>query len=436
LSDERTKAIEAILRAARDAEQVPSYRTAAELYRQAWEMAEDEIANAQDDRSRRWALDAILGVSRLTVLYGSPATTDGERAAMRGRELAEALGDPEALALICSLHGMHIWNDRERFAEGLGVVEHALDVARRAELSFPAVRVSRGLALGYALDGRFDAARETIDWVIGELVRSGDAARRSDVYFGALWIRDSVRLLSDDLPGATEASIETYELALRAPNRTVEARSAARLAHLYLLRGDYASAEEWAGRSLRVAEEIDNLAAILTAAAAGLVARAATGEATGSGRYIGLLDHALPAEHHTLVNGHLVVEALLGAREVDRAEQVARLAYKQAGGRLRDAMATSALGAVLISRGSRHWQEAQEHLDRAISLAESIGARSVRAGAMLGAAKLAAARGDQRRKAEALEAAMAICQNVGLGHFHRRAERLLADAQSHSVGYA
>ena len=66
----------------------------------------------------------------------------------------------------------------------------------------------------------------------------------------------------------------------------------------------------------------------------------------------------------------------------------------------------------------------------------SIGARSVRAGAMLGAAKLAAARGDQRRKAEALEAAMTICRNVGLGHYHRRVERLLADAQGHSVGYA
>ena len=48
----------------------------------------------------------------------------------------------------------------------------------------------------------------------------------------------------------------------------------------------------------------------------------------------------------------------------------------------------------------------------------------------------AAARGDQRRKAEALEAAMTICRNVGLGHYHRRAERLLADAQGHSVGYA
>jgi class 3 adenylate cyclase len=436
LSDDRPMAIEAILRAARDAEQVPSYRTATELYQQAWELAEEEIASDGNPHSLRWALQGTLGICRMAVLYSAPTAGDIDRAATRGRELAEQVDDPESLAFICSLHGMHMCNDRERFADGVAVAECALEVARRAELGSVAVRVSRGLAYTYAIDGRFEEARRISDWVVSEFVRSGEAARSSDFYFGALFMRDSVRLLSDDLSGAIEGTTQTYNLAVEKNNRTVEVGCVSKLAYVHLLRGEYATADEWARRGLEVAEEIDSLVGILTGAAVALLARAATGEASGLGRYVMLLDRALPTRHQALSNGHLVVEALLAAREIERAEQVAELAYRQAGGRLREALSASALGAVMLARGPQHWDAARRWYNQAIQIADSIGARSVLAGAQLGMARIADATGDRRQRDDRLTPVIAIADEVGLGHYRKQAERLVAGGEAPLHGHA
>src|SRR3989442_12884258 len=85
----------ALLRAAQDAEDLPSYRTAVDFYRRLWELAE---VDPDDPASRRAALAATSGLSRLSVVFGWPPLEEAERAARRARELAEALGDADMLA--------------------------------------------------------------------------------------------------------------------------------------------------------------------------------------------------------------------------------------------------------------------------------------------------------------------------------------------------
>src|SRR5262249_60602477 len=52
-SENREKAIEALLRAAADAEQLPSYRAAVDFFQQAWGVAEAALAEDATDARRR-----------------------------------------------------------------------------------------------------------------------------------------------------------------------------------------------------------------------------------------------------------------------------------------------------------------------------------------------------------------------------------------------
>src|SRR6185369_15083138 len=117
LSENRAKAVETLLRAAADAERLPSFRTALELFRQAWEISEAALRERDggDPRFPRWTMEATLGYARLTVLYGASADADAERAAVRGRELALQLGDVGAAATLRTMHGMLLGSVPERF---------------------------------------------------------------------------------------------------------------------------------------------------------------------------------------------------------------------------------------------------------------------------------------------------------------------------------
>ncbi len=430
-SDRADKAVPALLTAAREAEILPSYATAVDLYRQAWELAEAILADGRaDGEARRWVLDATQGLARLTIIYGSSAATvDPERAARRGRELAEALGDRGSLAALGSLLGLHIMGSaRASFDQGLAMTEEALGIALEAELVKPALSVARGLALAYVLDGRFADARAKIDWVMGELERSGDRARLADVYFGACWVRDTVRLYSDDCAGARAGAEETYALAVKAHNQTAQAGMAAKLAHLHLTRADYTAAKEWAERCLAVAEQIANVPTILTAGAVMLSARAALGEPAS--RYVALVDHAVSTGNHLLLNARVVVDGLLAVGELNRAQKTAELAQSRAGGRLREALAASAIGDVLRARGPADFEAAETSYRRAVEIAEVIGARSVVVAAVLGLAALELARGAPGAAATRLDETLAVCRALDLARDAARAEQLLAQRQS------
>jgi hypothetical protein len=128
------------------------------------------------------------------------------------------------------------------------------------------------------------------------------------------------------------------------------------------------------------------------------------------------------------MNAPLVVEALLAAGEVPRAERAAELAYARAGGRLREALSLYALAEVMLARGPTHWEAAAGHYTRAIRLAEAIGARSALALAHVGRADLVMRRGgDSPAERDALRRALADLERLGFAHHVRRAERLLVE---------
>ncbi len=424
-SDNRAKTVEALLRAAQDAERLPSYRTAVDFYRRAWEVADAGGGDERDAPFRRAALQATVSLCRLIALFGSSDLVEGERAARRAQALAEDLGDTEALAGVSYYHGVIIMmGEREQFGRGLALAEQGLTIAQQAGAQLPAIRISQGLAINYAFDGRFELARRAIGWVLDELERAGDRERVSDLYLGARWIRDSVLQLSDDLDAAVESASETNAMAVRAPNRTVRSGTAIALAQIHFMRGEYAEAQRWADEALEIADAIANMAALPGAAAVALAARLERGERVAPERYLDAIERGQAAGDSIQTNVRFVGDALLALGDLERVERQAHwLRRNRSGGRLREAYLATALGD-LSARLDQH-DEAQRAYAHAIALAETIGARSTMAAAVLGSAELAAARGEDPASAPALEGALAAFRALRLGRYLARAGRLL-----------
>ena len=428
--DDRRKAITALLRAAHSAEAVPSYRAAVAFYRQAWELADPSLAESDgsDEDLKRAVLDATFGLVRIAVLYGPSHHDDAERAAERGRALAEELGDVETLAGLTAYHGLALMSgERERFAAGLALSEEGLVIAQRAHLDLVATSISRGLAWSYLLDGQFALARRTIDWVVRDLEVRGQRELMSDLYFGARWVREGVYYGSDDLTAAEASAHETYELAVAAGNRTAQSGAAATLAQVYFERTDYAEAMRWADRSLEIAQSIGSIAGIRTAAAVALAARLELGEPASVAPYVDAIEEGLAQGGTLPLNSRLVIEALLAVGEVARARRVAEIANGRGGGRLREVLIASALGDVMLRLGAAHWVEAERWYTQAVAIAQVIGARSSEVAALLGLAELAIARDDRANARRQLELALGHCRDLGLRRFQTRAERLLAE---------
>ena len=428
-SDNRAKAVEALLRAAADAEQLPAYRTAADFYHQAWELAEQELAAHPEEESRRRAvLVGSLGFCRLTVIFGLPNLAEARRAGERARLLAQELGDHESVAGLCYFLGVIIMlTERDGFARGLELAEESLAVAERAGLKLTALRLSRGICIQYAFDGRFELARRAADWVVDELESSGDRERLADLYVSARSVREGVLALADDLDAAERSAVETYELAGRIPNRTVRSMTASALAQIHLMRGEYAEAKRWAEESLEIAEAIANLGALPAAAAVAILARLALGETTAPERYLTAIDEGLAGSSSPQLNVRFIADAFLSLGDLARAGRYAeQLRDRPFGGRLREALVATTLGEIAARLGRA--EEAEGWYRRAIGVAEAIGARSVLAIATLGTAELAAAAGTHPPGARQLEQALAVVRALRLERYRPRLERVIAGA--------
>jgi class 3 adenylate cyclase/tetratricopeptide (TPR) repeat protein len=432
--EDRQRAVEALLRAADHAERLPSYRNAAEFYRRAWELADVE---PMDAAGRQAALAATLGIARLSVLFGWPPLPEAQPAARRARELAEAGGDTEALAGALYFLGVMIMlAEPGEYARGLALTEQAVAVAEAAGLKPMVLRLSRGLAINHAYDGRFDLARRTIEWVQTEIERGDDGGPLSDAQVSALWIRANIFYFSDELDAAATAAAEGHARAVRAPNRTVTAGSAATLAYVHFLRGEYADALRWADESLPVAEAIGNIAGFPGPAAVALVSRVELGQPTDAERYLDLLDQAVASGNSVQSNLRFVADALLAVRDTDRAARlVETLRHHPIGsGRLRQIYEATVVGDLLRHLG-RH-DEAARSFAHAVDLAELIGARSALVAALVGAAELALDRGDEGAALAQLRQATPIARELRLGRHLGRIERLLGRPASALTGAA
>jgi class 3 adenylate cyclase len=429
LSDDRAKAVETLLGAAGEAERLPSFRTALDLYRQAWELGEAALRDGGDDaRFRQWVMNATAGYARITVLYGSSADADAERAAVRARELALELGDTATASIQRVMHGMLLTADPSRFAEGVEITEAAVAEQRAQPDSPILLHTSRAVAWHALLDGRFAAARTTLEWLLRELEAQGQAASLSEVYVSSRWMREGVLFAADEFEAAFESATETYAMAQKADNRTVQSGAASVLAQVHMVRGEYEDARRWAGRSLEVAEQIGGVAGAQRGEALVLAARVALGEAVTLGPLAERLHDGVSRGGNMLLSIQSVVEAYLGLGEIKRAERIARLAVERSGGRFREMMATASLADALVRQGPAAWGEAERVVDRASGLAEALGSRQVRVQTLLARARLALARdmgGDAR---SALTEARAVGAAIGLTRYDRLIAVLLSQS--------
>jgi class 3 adenylate cyclase/tetratricopeptide (TPR) repeat protein len=429
LSDDRAKAVETLLGAAGEAERLPSFRTALDLYRQAWELGEAALRDGVDDaRFRQWVMNATAGYARITVLYGSSADADAERAAVRARELALELGDAATASVQRVMHGMLLTADPSRFAEGVEITEAAVAEQRAQPDSPILLHTTRAVAWHALLDGRFAAARTTLDWLLRELEVQGQRDALTEVYVSSRWMREGVLFASDEFEAAFESATETYALAQRANNHTVQSGSASVLAQVHMVRGEYEQARRWAARSLEVAEQIGGAAGAQRGEALVLAARVALGEAVTLGSLAERLHDGVARGGNMLLSIQSVVEAYLGLGEIKRAERIARLAVERAGGRFREMMATASLADALVRQGPAAWGEAERVVDRASGLAEALGSRQVRVQTLLARARLALARDLSDDARRALSEARALGAAIGLTRYDRLIAVLLSQS--------
>ena len=392
-SDNHLKALAATVHAAEEAERVPSYAAAAELFRQAWELVEAGVGDESSNEVQRLLLEAANGLARVTVIFGIPSQHAAERAAARGRVLAEALGDNETLSALYFYQGMlGMHGSQEEVNAALELAERGLTLAEQLGLTTQALRIARSLSVPYIFDGRFDLARRAINWAVGELERTGHRERTSDLYLGTRWVRDTVLYLGDDLDAAQTNAQETYELAVRGSNRTCQTGVAGTLAQIHFLRGEYAEALRWADLALEIAEAISLDTQIPAPAAIALAARVELGQQASSNRYLELIDRAERVSGGMQVNVRFVSDALLAVDDLSRINRFAEhLRALRPVGRLRQGFTEIALGQLATRLGQI--EEAERAYRNGLRLCEAVGARSSVTAAALGAAELAAARG-------------------------------------------
>ena len=427
-SENRDKAIAALLRAARDAERIPSFRSAARFYRTAYDLADAALASgtATSD-AKRLVVETALGILRMNVIYGIFEHGDPEEPARRGRQLAEEIADDESLAELCSLHGLVISGQGPAaFPAGQALIEQGLAIAERAGLKLTAIRISRALAWDYLFDGRFDDALERIERVLTDFEHIGIEGKQRDIYLGALFMRDRIRLHSDEIEQTLPAAHSTYEAAVAHPNRTVQSGSSVTIAIAHLIRGEYQLARDWAERSLEIARAIGSVSNLRSASALSILARHELDEPPNAERHLELLENP-PLTGFETLTCPMICEALLAIGEVNRAEQCAERSYRNAGGRLRELGCAIALADVLIRVGPARWPEAERWLGRAQTLAQAIGSRSGLATTSLARAELAHAAGDGEAATRHAEMARAAYRALGFSRYEGRAERLLAE---------
>ena len=431
--EDRKKAVEAMLRAGQQAEEVPSYRGAIKFFRQAWELGEELLKDDHPgDDDRRWAMQAALGLVRVNVLHGLDSKRGETQAlARRGLELAEQLGETESVAGFYSFRGMELMSRaRESFTEGLSLVEQAFSMLREGEYDVAAIRGARGVCWAYLLDGRFEQAKSTMAWAIKKLEQAGGIEKYADLFLAMRWMQGAIFFFSDDVDASESQMRRVYAQALEAPNYTLQASCAVTLAQIHFQRAEYEKAREWARRSFDIATDIGHYGPLWSAAVILLSTHVELGQKGSATQYINPLEEGMTAGTNILLNIQLIVEGLLAVGDIEKATIFAETAGERAGGRLREAYAAIALADVQRVTGKDRWKDAGSNYARALKISGEIGSKSATAIATLGAAQLAQAEGEPKRAARLAREAIEAGRSVGNLRWQRRAEALLAEQKA------
>ncbi len=430
-SEDRGKGTRLLLQAAAEAAALPSYGDAARLYREAWGLAEVTLSESQgeDESLLESVLEASAGVAHVGLVYGGERE-EQHRAARRGVELAQQLDSREALADLLSTRGLLVIDSRGGdFDEGRALIEEGLDVARRAGNEQSAARISRTLGWALALDGRFEDARRKTEGALLELEKLYGKGGSANAYLTALFFRNRVLFEADEFGVVEPRMRETYELAQEHNNRTVQSGCAAVLSTLEFARGNSSEAVRWVELDLRMADQIENVSAARSMRAVRLAVRAESGERMADPAEPERIEESLRSGELP-INVDLIVEALLASGELERARRVAEGSSGRGGGRVREARGQVSLGLVSLAGDPSEWGNAERCFDEALGLATRLGARSVRAKALLGRAQLAALRGELDARDRDGSASAAIFRELGMGRYEKRARTLLAESSS------
>ncbi len=428
-SENRLKAIDSLLAAARNAAELPSYPSAAALYRQAWDLAEQALAEAPDERTRRWVLEATMGACAIAVLYPSPGGHDEERAARRGEELADQLGDDEALARMLGFHGSLVEaSGGTRFAEGLAMKERGLEVARKLGNERAVISAERALAMSYLMDGRFEDARDALARVTHSLEVLGEHHPPSDLYLSIGYFRALSALREDDLDLAFDVARSLYDACVEYGNETLVGASTGILSQVHFARAEYTEAKTWADRALASGKKTGSVGAIRGGAVVTIASRLELGETVNPARFLEHVDGELDATADAGLTGHMIVELLIQLGELERATRMADRLALNAGGRVRQIQSLLATAYALCARGSAHLQEAEEEYRLAAAVAREIGSVSFEIAASIGLASIALHRCEAGQASVMLREAADDAETAGLARLRDQALRRLADA--------
>lgn len=411
-SDDPERAAQALLRAAADAEKVPSYQAATAYYREAW-----DVASAASDASeplRRLAVAAAHGLGRMSVIYNAIGIEDMPGVLRTAAGMAEALGELSDQTTLLTYCGMETMTRTPgKFDEGLALVEETLARAELAGLT--PVGVERALAWAYLLDGRFELARRTISRAVAQLAETKHGKSLADLYVGTLYLRDRIDLYRGNLDDALREAEVTRRIGQRAGNRTVQSGSAGTMAVVHLLRGAYDEALRWADEALYHSRAIGNPFGRHSEAAIAVLAMHHAGGAHSRKRYPEVFDADIPIDGDRSTSLPWLVAACLVLGEVDRATDMGRVGYEKAAGRFRRMVAARAWAHALSAGPESDWAQSAALYDEAIALADAIGSPVDRAHARIGAAELAVRRGaDELMVREWLAEAEIECRLLGM----------------------
>ncbi len=427
-SDNLSKSIHAMLHSAREAETVPAYATAAKLYRDAWDSALLAMERGEKGEFRDLALQAVNGVGRMAVIYNVPDPGDNKAVVARAAELAEEAGSVGMLASIRTFQGMMMMRgDAVAFARGLALAEDGLAIAQKAGLRDVAAFQARGVAWAYTLDARFDIALRMIDWALAEMEEKGPAARATDIYCSARWMRERICFYADNFESPIAAFPSCYALAESIGNRTIRSASSSAMSHLCLIQGKYEEALVHAERSLEIALALGHAVSAATPAAVSIIASREIGRQISTQRMVAIMEKSQVSGADVALNSPICVEALLAVGLIAQAEEWATMSEVSGGGALQRMHTALAVAEVACAGGRDGLSEAHRAFERAIELAEAANVRSVIAQARLGLANIAFQSGNTRGGIDQRNRAVAIARELGLEHLVRRAARLDAE---------
>ncbi|MFQ5696784.1 MAG: AAA family ATPase [Myxococcota bacterium] len=425
-SDDRPRAVRALLVAALEAEAIPAFTTAFRFRTQAWTLAREWLlaGGVQSEADRRAALEAAIGVSRARALTrGSGPESDD--AFERGVALAEELRDPVSLAELLAQRGTELCNLPGSFSEGLGLIERASQIAQAEDSALPALRMGRQLGWAYLLDSRIDEARRLLGEVVDGLAALGERDAQTDLYVTARAYRDRALSLAGELASAESETRETLRCAEQAPNRSVQATSLARLARLALEGDDPERAAVLAEQALAIAREYDLLPTRRTANAIALLADAARGLPADTRHLDGLCEE-ISRGSDIAFEADLVVEALLAVGRPAEAARAVEVAREWAAGQLRETLTELAEARAAAAEPGADPMAAPPRFERCAERAQAQGLRRISAAAWVDAGVASERAGDSASAARQAALALEVAKGGALSRIGRLATQLLA----------